>query len=409
MIRLTKFSLVILFLLVSVFQLYSQAPEKIVSGISADRLKRYETFIKKEIEQGNIPGAVTLIVLKGAVVHKNSVGYKNLAEKSPMKTDDLFYIQSMTKPIITVAFMMLFEEGHFMLTDPVSKYIPAFKDLRVAKNMNDGMKGETVPLEKEITIAHLLSHTSGLTHGLGSTQLDKDFRSEYFMKSWPDIKSRVDAITKLPLVGQPGNQWYYSAAPDVLSALIEQFSGMTTNDFLTERIFKPLGMKDTGYNLSQEQQARVVKLCAKNTEGILTVSTNQPKMSGNTIWSGVNGLFSTASDYMTFCQMLMNDGKWNGKQFLSRKTIELMTYNHTAKLFDRPGEGFGLGFAVLTDVAESKLLGSSGIYYWAGAFNTHFFIDPKEKLISIFMTQEAPFTNFYHDKMRQMVYQAVVD
>jgi CubicO group peptidase (beta-lactamase class C family) len=407
--KLTKFLFTFGVLVTFVFHLSSQPGEKIVSGISTDRLKRYERYITAEIDQHNIPGAVALIMRNGIVVHKGSYGYSNVVDKTPMKTDDLFFIQSMTKPIITVAFMMLYEEGHFLLTDPVSKYIPAFKDLRVSKNVNDGMAGETEPLSKEITIAHLLSHTSGLTHGLGPSQLDKDFMKEYFMKPWPDIKSRVANITKLPLLGQPGNQWAYSAAPDVLSVLIEQFSGMSTQDFLTQRIFVPLGMKDTGYNLSKIQQARVVKVHNKSTDGVLSLTTDQPKTEGNTLWSGVNGLFSTAQDYMNFCQMLLNGGTWNGKQFLSRKTIELMTYNHVGKLYNRPGEGFGLGFAVTIDVAESKLLGSEGTYYWAGAFNTHFFIDPKEKLISIFMTQEAHFTFFYHDKMRQMVYQAIVD
>lgn len=393
----------------SVFHLSSQPTEKIVSGISTDRLKRYESYVKAQIDQRNIPGAVSLIMRNGVIVHKSSYGYSNVTTKTPMKTDDLFFIQSMTKPIITVAFMMLYEEGHFLLTDPVSKYIPAFKDLRVSKNVESGMSGETEPLNKEITIAHLLSHTSGLTHGLGPSQLDKDFMKEYFMKSWPDIKGRVANITRLPLLGQPGNQWAYSAAPDVLSALIEQFSGMSTQDFLTQRIFVPLGMKDTGYNLSKAQQARVVKVHSKSADGTLLLSEDQPKMEGNTIWSGVNGLFSTVQDYLNFCQMLLNNGKANGKQFLSRKTIELMTYNHVGKLFNRPGEGFGLGFAVMTDVAESKLLGSEGIFYWAGAYNTHFFIDPKEKMISIFMTQEAHFNFVYHDKMRQMVYQAIID
>jgi CubicO group peptidase (beta-lactamase class C family) len=168
-------------------------------------------------------------------------------------------------------------------------------------------------------------------------------------------------------------------------------------------------MKDTGYNLSKEQQSRVVKVHRKNTDGVLVNSANQPKMEGNTIWSGVNGLYSTTSDYMNFCQMLLNEGKWNDNQFLSRKTIELMTYNHVGKLFNRPGEGFGYGFAVMMDVAESNLLRSAGIFYWAGAFNTHFFIDPKEKMISIFMTQDEPFTFYYHDKMRQLVYQAIID
>ena len=404
-----KFLLASLLFFIALFQLVAQIPEKTISGISSERLKRYENFIKAEIDHGNIPGAVSLIVRNGTVVNKGSYGYNNLESKTPMKADDLFYIQSMTKPIITCAFMMLYEEGHFLLTDPVSKYIPAFKDLRVAKNVKDGMNGETEPMTKEITIAQLLSHTSGLSHGLGPSQLDKDFMKEYFRKEWPDIKSRVASITKLPLVGQPGNQWTYSAAPDVLSALIEQFSGMSTNDFLIARIFNPLGMKDTGYNLSKAQQSRVVKLCSRNADGVLSHSAHQPQMEGNTIWSGVNGLFSTAADYMTFCQMLLNGGKWNGKQFLSRKTIELMTSNHAGKLFDRLGEGFGLGFAVMVDVAESKLLGSNGMFYWGGAYNTHFFIDPKEKMISVFMTQEEPFTFFYHDKMRQLVYQAITD
>jgi CubicO group peptidase (beta-lactamase class C family) len=387
----------------------ADAQDKIVSGISQERLKRFENFIKAEIEQGKIPGAVTLIVRDGAVVHKGAYGYNDLATKAPMTTDDLFFIQSMTKPIITVAFMMLYEEGHFMLTDPVSKYLPEFKNLRVSKDVSKGAAGETVPLEREITIAHLLSHTSGLTHGLGSSQLDKDFIKEYFGKPWPTIEARAANLTKFPLVGQPGKQWYYSAAPDVLSVLIEKFSGQSTNDFLNERIFKPLGMKDTGYNVPKAQQGHVVKLCSRTADGKSVVATNQPKVEGNTVWSGVNGIFSTASDYMVFCQMLMNGGRWNNKQFLSRKTVEQMTYNHSGNLFDTPGEGFGYGFAVTQDVAATNNLGSNGIFYWAGAFNTHFFIDPKERLISIFMTQEEPYTSFYHVKMRQMVYQSIVD
>jgi CubicO group peptidase (beta-lactamase class C family) len=298
--------------------------------VSSDRLKRYEGFIKSEIDKKNIPGAVALITRNGTVVHQGAYGFNNVTDKTSMKTDDLFFIQSMTKPIITVAFMMLYEEGHFQLTDPVSKYLPAFKDLRVSKNVEAGMAGATDPLNKEITIGHLLSHTSGLTHGLGSSALDKDFMKGYFMQPWPDIKSRVGAISKFPLVGQPGEQWQYSAAPDVLSVLIEQFSGMSTQDFLTERIFRPLGMKDTGYNLTKAQQARVVTVHSKGADGGLALATNQPKAEGNTIWSGV-----------------LNNGKWNGKQFLSRKTIELMTYNHSGKLYTKAGEGFGLGLRCL--------------------------------------------------------------
>lgn len=402
-------SLILLCLVVVLqVQLHAQTALKVVQGISQERLKRYESFIKSEIDKGNIPGAVSLIVKNGEVVTKGSFGYNNMESKTPMKVDDIFYIQSMTKPIIAVAFMMLYEEGHFMLTDPVSKYIPAFKDLKVAKNTADGAAGETEPMKSEITIAHLLTHTSGLSHGLGGSQLDKDFAKTYFGSPYTDIKGRVANITKVPLVGQPGNQWYYSAAPDVLSVLLEQFSGKSTNDFLTERIFVPVGMKDTGYNLTKAQQARVVKVTSKTDAGLVN-TTEQPKMEGNTVWSGVNALYSTAADYALFCQMLLNGGKANGKQLLSPKTIALMTSNHTGKLFGRPGEAFGLGFAVLMNGAESKLPGSEGLYYWGGAFNTHFFIDPKEKMVCIFMTHEAHYNAFYHDKMRQLVYQAFVD
>ncbi|MDB4497189.1 beta-lactamase family protein [Flavobacteriaceae bacterium] len=404
-----KIRFILVFLITANFQIYAQSSDKAIAGISSDRLEHYEEFISKEINQDKIPGATVLIVRDGKIVLQESYGHRDIENQSSMKTDDIFFIQSMTKPIITTAFMMLFEEGHFMLTDHVSKYLPEFKNLRVIKNGNDSITGETIALEKEITIEQLLTHTAGLTHGLGNSQFELGYRKEYFMQEWPDIKSRAIQASKLPLVDQPGNIWYYSVAPDIIATLIEKFSGMSTNDFLETRIFKPLKMKDTGYNLSKEQQGRVVKVTNKNNEGNLTNSDYQPPMKKNTIWSGVNGLFSTTSDYMTFCQMIMNNGQWNGTQFLSRKTIELMTQNHVGDKYPAAGVGFGYGFAVMLDVSKTNLLGSNGNIWWGGAFNTHFFIDPKEKLISIFMTQLNPYTNYYHDKMKQLVYQAIID
>jgi len=404
-----KIRFILVFLITANFQIYAQSSDKAIAGISLDRLEHYEEFISKEINQDKIPGATVLIVRDGKIVLQESYGHRDIENQSSMKTDDIFFIQSMTKPIITTAFMMLFEEGHFMLTDHVSKYLPEFKNLRVIKNGNDSITGETIALEKEITIEQLLTHTAGLTHGLGNSQFELGYRKEYFMQEWPDIKSRAIQASKLPLVDQPGNIWYYSVAPDIIATLIEKFSGMSTNDFLETRIFKPLKMKDTGYNLSKEQQGRVVKVTNKNNEGNLTNSDYQPPMKKNTIWSGVNGLFSTTSDYMTFCQMIMNNGQWNGTQFLSRKTIELMTQNHVGDKYPAAGVGFGYGFAVMLDVSKTNLLGSNGNIWWGGAFNTHFFIDPKEKLISIFMTQLNPYTNYYHDKMKQLVYQAIID
>lgn len=368
--------------------------------------KSYELYIKSEIDAGKIPGATTQVWQNGKMVYENAQGVSSVADKRAMKVDDIFFIQSMTKPVITVAFMMLYEEGKFQLTDRLSKYLPAAKDLKVVKNTADGIAGPTDPLKREITLADLLSHTAGFSHGLGSSQYEKDIAKGQYGQQHKDVRARVDNLLSMPLQAQPGEKWAYSAAPDILSVLIERFSGMSTNDFLTTRIFKPLGMKDTGYNLTKEQQARVVKLHQRKNDA-LVVTEYQPTSQGNALWSGVNGLFSTVADYSIFCQMLLNNGTYNKNKILSRKTIELMTQNHTGDLYEQAGEEFGYGFAVLVSIADSKQPGSQGIFYWAGAFNTHFFIDPKEKVTAVFMTQTDIFNRYYHDKMRQLVLQAI--
>jgi CubicO group peptidase (beta-lactamase class C family) len=404
-----RLSIYVFVFLFAAGNLFSQSVGQTIGGISLERLKSYESYINKAVQEGEIPGAVSMIMRNGQVVHHKAFGSNNVKDKTPMTTESLFFIQSMTKPIITVAFMMLYEEGHFLLTDPVSKYIPAFKDLKVAKDISAGKDGETVPMKKEITIANLLSHTAGLSHGLGGSTLDRDYAKAMYLQPHATVADRMNAMLTLPLMGQPGEQWYYSAAPDVLSVLIEQFSGMSTNDFLQKRIFEPLDMKHTGYNIPKTEQSRVVAVHNKNREGVLEPGSNQPRMEGNTLWSGVNGLYTTAADYMTFCQMLLNKGEWKGKRLLSRKTVELMTQNHVGDLYNGAGEGFGLGFAVVKNVADTRQLGSEGIFYWSGANNTHFFIDPKENLVAIFMTQLAPYSNYYHTKLRQHVLQAIVD
>jgi len=209
-------------------------------------------------------------------------------------------------------------------------------------------------------------------------------------------------------MSQPGEQWYYSAAPDVLSVLIEKFSGIPTNEFLKQRLFDPMGMEHTGYNVAKADSKRIVQNTGKK-DGEIFNAERQVPWTDNVIWSGVNALFSTPGDYLKFCHMLQNGGEFDGRRYLSRKTLEIMTLNHTADLFGRPGEGFGLGFAVVDDLAGTGKLGSEGLYYWGGAFNTHFFVDPKEKISMIFFSQSEPFTWYFHDKMRQLVYQAVVD
>jgi CubicO group peptidase (beta-lactamase class C family) len=389
--------------------LVAQSPV-VSSGLSTARLEHLDAYVENEIDQDRIPGAVVLIHRNGETVYHKAYGYRNLEEQEPMEAEDIFYIQSMTKPIISVAFMMLYEGGHFLLTDPVSKYLPAFKDLAVIRDPEEGIKGETVPLKQDITIAHLLTHTAGLTHGLDGSRFDRELMQKAMGINFSSIGDRVDSILTIPLRNQPGAEWRYSFAPDVLSVLIEQFSGMSTAEFLKERIFEPLEMKDTAYNLSPEQQERVVRLHGVYDDSGLTVSKRyQPPMSGNTVWSGVNALFSTPSDYLHFCQMLLNQGVWKGRRLLSRKTVELMTINQTGDLFPAPGYGFGYGFRVLTNLGETQLYGSEGLFNWGGAYNTHFFIDPEEDLIAIFCTQTEPYSDFYHEKLRQLTYQALVD
>ncbi len=377
--------------------------------ISPERLSTYEAFLKKEIADGKIPGAVSYIMKNGQMVHQAAYGFSNLDDKTAMREDQILHIMSMTKPIVSVAFMMLYEEGHFFLSDPVSKYLPQFKSLKVAKDVNAGLEGETEPTNKEITIHHVLTHTAGFSHGLGGTALDNAVSKALYFEPQKDIESRVNTLVGLPLVGHPGEQWYYSASPDVLALLIEHFSGMNVADFLQQRIFDPLEMKDTGYNIAKESQNRWGPVHNYNKEGKMVKSEEQLPIEGNTVFGGTHGLFSTASDYMNFCQMLLNKGKWNGKQLLSPKTIEIMTINQIGNLSLGPGQGFGLGFGVTTDVAASRSLGSKGKFYWNGAYSTYFFIDPAENLIAILMTQVQPYSGYYATVFQQLVYQSLVD
>jgi CubicO group peptidase (beta-lactamase class C family) len=385
------------------------APNLIDSGVSESRLGRYETFLQKEIDEGRIPGAISLVMRKGQIVHQAALGLSDVSAKTPMLQDQIGHIMSMTKPIVSVGFMMLYEEGLFSLNDPVSKYLPQFKEMKVAKDINNGIDGETVAAEQSITIANLLSHTAGFSHGLGGTKLDNEIANALYAEPQANIESRVNTLAKLPLIGQPGAQWYYSASPDVLSLLIEHFTGMTTAAFLQQRLFDPLGMDDTGYNIIKEKQSRWIPVHNIDQEGNLIKSPQQLPIEGNTVFGGTHGLFSTTSDYMKFAQMLLNGGKWNGIQYLSPKTLEIMTANQVGDLFPAPGQGFGLGFGVTTDVADSKQLGSVGQYYWSGAYCTYFFVDPKEEMVAILMTQLQPYSNYYGEKLRQMVYQALVD
>ena len=377
------------------------------NGLSSERLDRYDAFFQKEIDEGRLPGVVTLIYKNGEKAHESALGYSNVASKTPMRTDQIFFIQSMTKPIISTAFMMLYEEGYFLLNDPISKYLPEFKDMKVVKDPQIGSSSGLESANSQITIAQVLSHTAGFLHGIRQTKLDEEVREAIYISNPKTIEERVKALASQPLASQPGEKWNYSASPDILSRLIEVFTGMSPAEFLKNRLFDPLGMKDTGYNLTEEQGKRMVQLHQLDDSGKLINAERQTPTSGNTVFGGTHGLFSTAADYSLFAQMMLNGGEWNSKRYLSPKTVEIMTINQSGDLFQDPGKGFGLGFAVVDDVADSKALGSEGTFYWSGAYCTYFFIDPKEKMVAVFMTQMNPFSGFYENKFRQMVYQAI--
>lgn len=402
--------LTILFALILSLNLQSQTfiEPSVREGISVERLKRYEQFIKDEIVEGKLPGAVTFIMRNGKLIHHEAYGYSDLSSQSPMNKDQIFYIQSMTKLIVSTGLMMLYEEGHFLLSDPVSDYIPYLADLKVAVDVDQGTSGELIDIKRPIKIQDLFSHTAGFSHGLGTNKLEQEVYVALYGQEHPDLESRVKALAKMPLVGQPGEQWHYSAAPDIIALLIQHFSGMSTAEFLRKRIFNPLGMEDTGYNIDSSKEDRVAKVHLVSDKGII-ISPEQTPTSGNTIYGGTHGLFSTAKDYGTFLSMMIQGGTYRGNQIVGRKTIELMTQNRIGNLYWQDGRGFGLGMAVTTDVAATGMLGSEGDYFWSGYFCTYFIVDPKEKLVTVLMSQRFPYTDYYREKMRQLVYQAIID
>lgn len=389
---------------------YGQALNSERAGFSSDGLDRITSYFQHEVDEGNIPGAISLIYRNGYIAQKTGIGYDRLDVKNAMETNQIFYIQSMTKPIATVGLMILYEEGHFDLNEDVSKYLPWFKDMKVGHVLTDSVTGiETIeyePSNSQITITQLLTHTSGLSHGLGRYGIDQVYYQELYRREHKNIESRANTISRLPLVDHPGNIWYYSAGHDIVMLLIEKFSGMPANQFLRERLFDPLGMNDTGYNIKENSRSRATTLHEKNLDGILSLSDRQTTTYGHAIYGGTHGLFSTADDYMKFCLMLLNDGTYNGNRILGRKTVELMTMNHIGDKY-KPGVGFGLGMYVVENPGLEGLPGSVGVFGWSGAYNTYFFIDPSEELVGILMMQYTPYTGYYYRKFRQMVYQAV--
>lgn len=391
-------------------------PEEV--GLSSERLRRINQLFQGYVDQSKLAGLITLVARDGKLVHFERYGYSDLASQKVMGRDAIFRIHSMTKPITGVALMTLYEEGKFQLTDPVSQYIPEFKDLKVAVGQED--KG--IVLERadhELTIGELMTHTSGLTYGSSQSEVDILYRKAEVLSRKGTLADMIQKLSKIPLRQQPGTQWHYSVSVDVQGYLIEVLSGQELDEFFRKQIFEPLKMLDTGFYVPEEKHHRFTSSygpAQEGEEGIRVVDhpSNSVFSKPTTFFSGGGGLVSTASDYLRFCQMLLNGGELDGVRILGPKTVGLMAANHLPKSIGeiRPnsGIGFGLDFAVMLDPVAAGSPGSVGEYYWGGAASTLFWVDPKEKLIAILMTQFRPSRQYpLRQQLRTLVYQAIVN
>ena len=365
-------------------------PEEV--GLSSEKLNELGKFIETSVEENRIPGDVVLVARDGKIAYFESFGLRDKLSEAPMKTDSIFRIYSMTKPVVSVAVLMLMEEGKLSLDDPISKYIPELKGLKVGV---EGPNGEfkMVPSKREITILDLLKHTSGMTYGIFSDSKVKSLYKEAGIHSRNQTNEEfVKKIGKLPLAYEPGTRWEYSRSTDVLGRLIEVISGKPLDQFFEERIFKPLKMVDTGFHVEPEKMNR---LAQPNDKRLLNVSTPPKFLSGGA------GLVSTAGDYARFLQMLLNGGELDGVKILSKKTVDLITKDHLGPLANRtdrqyfpgPFAGFGLGVAVITKPAGPV---DPGTYFWTGLGGTVFGVNPNKKLFRILMFQNLDWpTKFY--------------
>jgi len=395
------------------------APEKI--GLSSERLSRIDTVLNQYVKEGKLPGAVAMVIRHGKVGYFKSFGLKDIEGKKAMTNDAMFRIASMTKAITSVAVMTLYEEGYFLLTDPVSKYIPEFKNSKVVKRSPTSDSIILVPAKSEITIRELLNHTSGITYGsaLQGRYYREAGMTVGLLPTEGTIGEMIKKLGTLPLVSQPGEEFNYGMSVDVLGYLIEVVSGMPFDEYMRKHVFEPLNMQDTYFSLPPEKFSRLATLYLMGRDGKLSKVTKYfPYPKPQNYFSGGAGLVSTASDYARFAQMLLNKGELDGKRLLSRKTVELMTTNSIGDIFiftsfahnGIMGDKFGLGFGIRSERGLFDELESLGTFGWDGAFYTRFWIDPKEDLIGIFMSQvDSNWSEILIGKYKNLVYQSISD
>lgn len=384
-------------------------------GLSQERLDRITRAMEAEVERGHLAGAIGVVARQGKIAYWETVGMADREAGRPMADDTIFRIYSMTKPIVGVALMTLYEEGRFALADPVKRYIPELGGIEV---LADGVKSPSKP---EMTVQDIMRHTAGMTYGGGKSEVDKLYRELNVLGDNRSVSDFINKLSRIPLKHQPGSAWEYSVSVDVQGRLIEVLTGTDLATALQQRIFDPLGMRDTAFTVPPRKKGRFVQMYSK-TEDETGIEPSPANRSAeyydyDSRWySGGGGLVSTTRDYLRFCQMLLNGGELDGKRILGRKTIELMTTDHLegiprASPVMGAGYGFGLDFAVHLDLAASGLNGSLGEYNWGGLAGTIFWIDPAEEMIGLYMIQMLPprFRGGGGAQFKRLAYQAIAD
>ena len=396
-------------------------------GFSSERLIKITEFMNDQVDNGAMVGGLGLIAREGKIIYQKTFGLADREQAKKMSKDSIFRIYSMTKPITSVALMTLYEDGLFKLNDPISKYLPEFLDVELAlspQNPDDkSLLGKTKPPSRPPTILDLLRHTAGFTYGVfGNSEVDQLYRKAGLLGDNLDLKGFSEALAAIPLQYEPGSRYHYSVSVDIQGRLIEVLSGKRFSMFLKERLFEPLDMRDTDFQVTDENSDRLVQiyspsgatgLSARNLGGTLVpVSDESMKrfLEEGKFESGGGGLVSTVRDYLRFAQMLLNGGELFGERVLSPKTIQLMAQNHLAtlpKYNDSSGWGFGLGFGLSLSPSKQGVIGSAGTFGWSGVAGTRFWIDPAEEMIGIFFVQTIPNNYALADKFRTLMYAAV--
>ncbi|MBK7626361.1 MAG: serine hydrolase [Bacteroidales bacterium] len=392
------------------------SPESV--NVSSDRLARIDKMIQQGIDSGWIAGATGFIARDGNIVYNKSFGYSDIEKKTVLKNDDIFRIASQTKAITSIAAMMLFEEGKFLLDDPVSKYIPEFSNAQVIDKFNPAdTTFTTVKAKREVTVRDLLTHTSGIDYaGIGSATMNAVYAKAGIPTGFVSEKivlgEKIRVLGRLPLVHNPGERFTYGLNSDVLGYLVEIWSGETLDNYFHKHIFEPLGMNDTYFYIPEEKKERLVKVSLENGKKPLSVVTDgfvDYPLAAGTYYSGGAGLSSTTIDYARFLQMLLNNGTYNGKRLLARRTVDLITSNQIGDI-DLGRDKFGLGFEITTKEGQTRLGISEGSFSWGGYFSTNYWADPKERLVCLLFIQQFPMSHGeIHDKFKAMVYQAITD